>query len=75
MEKAFTKLVLDTNGLKDEDFANILSGLTNLQEIKSLIYIRNDFGMKSASALSPIFSQKIVPYHLEELRLINCGRI
>ena len=25
--------------------------------------------------LKPMFSLKVVPYHLEELRLVNCGRV
>jgi hypothetical protein len=30
LENAFTKLILDTNGLKDEDFAAILSGFSHV---------------------------------------------
>jgi len=56
LEDSFTKLILDTNGLKDEDFAGLLSGFLNLIELKSLIYVRNDFGMKSLAALRPLLS-------------------
>ena len=43
--------------------------------MKALIYVRNDFSELSMRALKPLFSQKVVPYHLEELRLVNCGRV
>jgi len=40
-----------------------------------LIYVRNDFSELSMRTLKPLFSLKVVPYHLEELRLVNCGRV
>lgn len=40
-----------------------------------MIYVRNDFSELSMRTLKPMFSLKVVPYHLEELRLVNCGRV
>ena len=37
--------------------------------------MRNDFSELSLRTLKPLFSLKVVPYHLEELRLVNCGRV
>jgi hypothetical protein len=74
-DKTFKKIIFDTNGMRDEDFACILYGFSKLEEIKSIVYIRNEFNVKSMLALRPLFTQKPVPHHLEELKLINCGII
>jgi hypothetical protein len=58
--------------MRDEDFAMILLGLHKLQDIKSIVYNKNDFGMKSAEHLKTILNFRYLPYHLEELRLVNC---
>ena len=63
---------MDSNNLQDRDFANILTGVEKLQDIKTLIYNRNVFGIASAEALRHIINEKSIPHHLEELRIINC---
>lgn len=40
--------------------------------MKSLVYIKNEFLMKSAEAIKSLITQNSMPFHLEELRLINC---
>ena len=40
--------------------------------MKSLIYNHNEFGLKSVDNLIPIISIRTIPYHLEELRIVNC---
>jgi hypothetical protein len=40
--------------MKDEGFSSILQGLSRLQDIKSINYSKNEFGVKSASELRPI---------------------
>ena len=67
-----TRLALENNGLKDEDFASLLEGLSRLLDIKSLIYVKNEFLMKSVEQIEPILTFRSIPYHLEELRLVNC---
>lgn len=42
-----TRVALENNGLKDVDFASMLEGLGRLLDIKSLIYVKNEFLMKS----------------------------
>jgi len=56
-----SKLILDSNGLKDEDFRNVLVGISVLPDIKSIIYFNNEFGKKSLELLKPIISQRIMP--------------
>lgn len=43
-------------------------------ELKSFICSGNEFGLKSISALSSIFT-RYLPHHLEELKLINCSKM
>lgn len=67
-----SRIILENNGLKDEDFANLLGGLNRLQDIKSIIYIKNDFGLKCVDVITPMLTYRTIPYHLEELRIVNC---
>jgi len=48
----------------------LLSGLEHLHDFKSVIYKQNGFTMESMQGLSNLFLRK-VPYHLEELKLID----
>lgn len=61
-ESSFNRIVLDNNSLRDEDFACLLTGLQELNEIKSVTYIRNDFMIKSAEAMRPLLANKGIPY-------------
>lgn len=63
---------MESNNMRDEDLAAVLEGLHRLQDIKSITYNKNEFGMKSAEALKIIVGLRYIPYHLEELRLVNC---
>jgi hypothetical protein len=67
-----SRVAFENNGLKDEDFAEMLEGLSRLLDIKSIIYVKNEFLMKCVEQIEPIFTFRNIPYHLEELRLINC---
>ena len=50
----FNKIILENNNMRDEDFAMILKGLHKLQDIKSIIYNKNEFGMKASEQLKNI---------------------
>jgi hypothetical protein len=67
-----TRIALENNGLRDEDFAVLLEGIGRLFDVKSIIYIKNEFHMKSVEQIEPILTFRNIPYHLEELRLVNC---
>ena len=67
-----SRIALENNGMKDEDFADMLEGLSRLLDIKSIIYVKNEFLMKSVEQIEPILTFRNIPYHLEELRLLNC---
>ena len=69
--KLLTKICLDNNGCLDLDFAKILTGLKHLDNIKSIVYRRNQFGVQSLEAIIPLL-QRRKPYHVEELRLVSC---
>jgi hypothetical protein len=71
----FNRIILERNGIIDEAGADIMSTLYNLLEVKSLVYIRNDFSLGCLEALKPIILTKSIPHHLEELRLVHCGRL
>jgi hypothetical protein len=42
-----SRIAFENNGLKDEVFAEMLEGLGRLLDIKSIIYVKNEFLMKS----------------------------
>ena len=67
-----SRIALENNGLHDEDFAALLEGLGRLHDIKSIVYVKNEFLMKSVEQIEPILTFRNIPYHLEELRLVNC---
>lgn len=66
------RIILDNNGMGDREFSGVLEGLGRLHEVKSIIYNHNEFGMNSAIAMCPLIKSKMMPYHLEEIRLNNC---
>jgi hypothetical protein len=74
-DTSFNRIILERNGILDEAGADIMSTLNNLLEVKSLVYIRNDFSIGCLEALKPIILTKPIPHHLEELRLVHCGRL
>lgn len=64
------RILLNNCGITGKDFAHILEGLNHLQDFKSLVYKANGFTQETLEALRP-FLYRRVPYHLEELRLID----
>jgi hypothetical protein len=53
-----------------DQFADILLGLQHIEDVKSITYRLNGINQKSIEAMVPLFERKL-PYHLEELRLID----
>ncbi len=74
-DSIFNRVILDNNGFLDSTGAEILDGFSKLLEVKSLVYIKNDFSINSLESLKPILHLKPIPHHLEELRLVHCGRL
>ncbi len=74
-DSIFNRVILDNNGFLDSSGAEILDGLSKLLEVKSLVYIKNDFSINSLESLKLILHLKPIPHHLEELRLVHCGRL
>ena len=72
---SFNRIILESNGISDEASSEIFCAFQNLLEVKSLVYIKNDFSIGSLEALKQILQLKPIPHHLEELKLANCGRI
>lgn len=70
-DQSVNRIYFDNCGIKDEDFAAILSGVSNHDDFKSIVYTRNGFDQKSLMAMKPLFKKKI-PYHLSELRIADC---
>ena len=52
--------------------ANILEGLDQISDFKSIIYKKNEFNLASVAKLEPLFHRQI-PDHLSELRIIDCN--
>ena len=64
------RILLTNNGIDGKEFAMVLSGLEHLHDFKSIIYKQNGFTTESMNSLCTFFTRK-VPYHLEELKLID----
>lgn len=65
------KVLLDNNGIVDNQFAKLVKSLSNLEKFQSIIYRNNDFGMESAEAMGALLKKKF-PNNLDELRIVNC---
>jgi ribosome assembly protein YihI (activator of Der GTPase) len=65
------KLYLESNNTNDEMLSNILEGLKNQENFKSLTYKKSKFGDKSIDLIIELMS-KPMPSNLDELRIVNC---
>ncbi len=65
-----TEIHLDDNGLKDESFAAILSGVENKGNLKVINYSNNGIGPLSVEALRKILARR-QPDQVTELRISN----
>ena len=65
------RLLLNNCGISGDQFAEILQGLKKLRDFKSLVYIKNSINSASLTALKPLLEKRL-PYHLQELKLIDC---
>lgn len=65
------RLLLNNCGISGDQFAEILKGLKKLRDFKSLVYIKNSINSASLTALKPLLEKRL-PYHLQELKLIDC---
>ena len=65
------RILLDNCGVTDDHFGQILTSLGELQDFKSIIYRKNEFGLQSAAAVHQLTAKR-VPNQLEELRICNC---
>ena len=62
---------LDSNSLTDEDFAVLLEGMGQLNDVQRLTYSNNAFGPKSLEALLPMIA-KDPKTGLRSLHLKHC---
>ena len=66
-----SKLVLNNNGMSDESFAHLLTGLQCMETISVLDLRKNTIGAKSVRLMSDFFVRGF-PRHLQVLRLVDC---
>ena len=64
------RVVFTNCGISGEGLASLLKGLCHLKDLKSIVYKQNGFSHESVVALTPLLKREI-PFHLEELRLID----
>lgn len=64
------RVLLNSCGISGDDFAEILKGLQYCKDVKSVVYKQNGFTDNTVTALNPLLT-RAVPFHLEELKLIN----
>ena len=67
-----TSFHLDHNNLSDEDFALLLSGMSQLTYVSRLEYSHNSFGQKSLEALIPIICRGQLRHSLQSLHFKHC---
>ena len=53
-ESIFSRVILENNGLNDNDMELLVSSLQLMNELKSIICIRNEFSLGSVKALAPL---------------------
>ena len=63
-------IMLDSNGLKDDDIQDLLRGMHNLEYVKSIIIKRNE--LVKVSTIDALIPLLIRGMNVEELRIINC---
>ena len=64
------RVLFNNCGIDGNQFAKILNSLANVDDLKSIIYKKNQLNAESVNELQTIFKRKI-PFHLEELKLID----
>ena len=64
------EIKLENNGMSDHDLAQIIHGLSHLEELKRISIVNNIFLDESYEALAPIL-KRLVPNQLDNLRLIG----
>lgn len=68
----FHSIMLDSNGIKDDDIMDLFKGMHQLEHVKSVIIKRNELvKVATVEHLIPLLIRS-KPQNLEELRLINC---
>jgi hypothetical protein len=65
-------VLFDNCGIDGDEFAEILKGLQQLKDVKSIVYKLNQINQKSIDNLLPILDKRL-PNHLAELKLIDCN--
>ena len=58
-------------GISDFEFSEILKGLHDIKDFKSIVYKMNAFSDLSVLNLRPLLLKRL-PNHLEEIKLIDC---
>ena len=69
--RVLKRMLFNNCGMTGEQFAVILDGLSKLKDFKALIYKSSAVNFDAIDKLSPLL-QRSMPYHLDELSLIDC---
>jgi Ran GTPase-activating protein (RanGAP) involved in mRNA processing and transport len=65
------RILLSNCGISGDQFALILEGIKSLKDFKSIVYRMNAVNQASIDSMKPLYQNRY-PYHLEELKLIDC---
>lgn len=69
--KFVNRVFLSNCGINDKEFSEILKGLHQIKDFKSIVYKMNAFSEQSVLNLRPLLLKRL-PNHLEEIKLIDC---
>ena len=69
-ELAFEEIIFDYNGMKDEQFAAILSSLHHIKALKKITYVNNEMGRKSVLELNALLKGES-GHQIQELRVAS----
>lgn len=71
LNDTISRVLIEGCGLDDDDFAQIVASLLEIEDLKSVAYVQNTLGDKSVVQLAKFFKRQ-VPFNLSELCLHDC---
>ena len=70
-DQIVNRVHFDNCGLDDTELSIVIEALSQLHDFKSIVYKQNEFGPQALEQIPKLFNRPI-PFHLQELKLIDC---
>lgn len=69
--RVINRVLFNNCGIDGYEFADILRGLNEIRDFKSIIYKMNLINEQSLAQLKPLLEKRL-PNHLNEIKIIDC---